>query len=151
MSVWFIYSFYLACIWVSVAVFDLRSRFPPWFHLLRHWKLDTANTKTPIIIWSMLPTSHRPCTTCYSRLGWWWVDWTVLYTYLLKKKSHNPDTLSRTVWLKVETLCLIPTVYWFPFQCFFLFINKSNPFMEKGFARGRLWEHHIFLYGKTCS
>lgn len=73
---------------------------------------------------------------------------TLNYTVYLsaKKKSQNPDMLSHTVWLKVRKLRLIPTVFWFPFQCFFLFINKSNPFMEKGFARGRLWEHqHTFL------
>lgn len=76
---------------LQLAVFVLRSQFPPWCHSLRRWKWDTANTKTPITIWSTLPTSHRPCITCYSRLGWWWVDWNV---YLSVKKK-NEITQSR--------------------------------------------------------
>lgn len=66
--------FFFFILWTFAAVISaVRSRSPQWCHSWRPWRWDTANTKTPTTTWCTPPMSHRLCTTCYSRLAWWWV------------------------------------------------------------------------------
>lgn len=63
----------VSCLHFLVVLSNVRSQSLRWCHLLRPLRSDTANIKTPTTTWFMLLMSHRLCTTCYSRLAWWWV------------------------------------------------------------------------------
>lgn len=121
-----------------VFFFNLRSRFLPWCHSWRRWKWDTANTKTPITIWSMPPMSRRPCTTCYSRPGWWWVDWNIYLSVKIMKKKRITQTRHavRHCLTQSRKASPYPNGILISLSVFFPLINTSNPSTEKGIASG---------------